>query len=466
MPGFTLFAFMWCAAILFHQLFQGRFGVLDGTSLLTFVALWGLMRPASLPRFALVLAIHLAVVVAEMPVVVNHWLLMGATSLGLLLYLLPRLRELGTGASEPSLAAALRSVRAQIVIVYLFATLAKLNAGFFDPSGSCAAEHYQRLAGSALPTAPWAIWAAIWGTLVIEAGLPLMLLVRRTRLLAFAGGWVFHAMLGWNGYWDFSMVAAAYYASFAPPGLIEGWHRAVRKQPWLARLHELARGMSGRPLAFPVAAALLLLPAGLAALSDASSREVVLAWNHAGRIVWAFAWSGIGLALLVAFRATPGRAELSPEVLPASPWWHRPALLLAPALLFANGLSPYLGLKTENSYTMFSNIVTEGGTWNHYVMPRSLRIFGFQDEPLRILRSNDPYLRRLARQDFRLVPLELRRYVAEHPDVSLVYESSEGPVVARRAADDAFLARSPHPLLAKLLLFRPVASPERNVCLH
>lgn len=466
MPGFTLFAFLWCAAILFHQLFQGHFAVLDGASALTFAALWGLLRPASLPRFAVVLAIHPAVVVAEMPVVSNHWILMGATSLGLLVYLLPRLRDLRGDAPEPALGAALRSVRAQIVIVYLFATLAKINVGFFDPLVSCGAEHYRRLAGSALPTAPWAIWAAIWGSLVIEAGLPLLLLVRRTRLFALAGGWVFHGMLGWNGYWDFSMVTAAYYSSFTLPSLLAGWRRAVQQQPWLGRLHDRARSLSARPLAFPAAAALLLLLAGLAALSDAPSREIVLAWNRAGRIVWLFAWAGIGLALLVAFRAAPGRAELPSDASLASPWWRRPALLLAPALVFANGLSPYLGLKTEHSYTMFSNLRTEGDTWNHYLMPRSLRVFGFQDEPLRILRSNDPYLRRLARDDFRLVPLELRRYAAEHPEISVVYEGPEGPVAARPAADDPFLARPPQPLLAKLLLFRPVSPPERNVCLH
>jgi hypothetical protein len=463
-PGFTLFAFLWCAAILFHQLYQGRFALLDGTAALTLAALWALLRPASPTRLAVLLAVQVVVVGAEMPRVSNHWLLAGITSLGLLLALAPSLLR-GRRPDAATLDAALGSVRVQILLLYALVTLAKLNSGFLDPVGSCGAEHYRRLAGSLapLPTAPWAIGSAIAGTLLIEGSLPLLLFLRRTRPLAMGAGWVFHGMLGFNGYWDFSSVAAAYYAAFASAGLLAGGRAAVEHRPGLARAWALAGRASRSPAALPLAVLAWLLAVGLAALSGLPERRLVLAENHAGRWVWLAAWTLLGAALLAAARA----ASPAPEAPAArAAWWRRPLLWLAPLLVLLNGLCPYLGLKTENSYTMFSNLRTEGGAWNHYLVPRQLRVFGFQDHPLRILASNDPYLQRLARGGYSLVPFELRRYAAEHPDAALEYEGAGGRFRARRAADDPRLARPPQPLLAKLLLFRPVPPPERNECLH
>ena len=466
-PQFTLFAFFWCVAVLFHQFFQGRFAVLDETSVLTFAALFGLLRPSSLPRFLVVLAVHLAVVAYELPKVVNHWLLMGATSLGLLVVLVPCALRIRAGRADAALLGqVMPTIRAQIIIVYAMATLAKVNAGFFDLAHSCGADHYRRLASSVpiFPLADWALWTAILGTLLIEAALPLLLAVPRTRVLALCGGWVFHLMLGWNGYWDFSMVAVPYYVAFVPPRLLAGGQAALAGSSGLGRLREWAIRGARSPAAFPLAAFVVLLPVGLAALGDAPDREVVLTANRIGRVLWLFAWLALGAFLALAIRESPAEA---PAAQPAPrPGWLRPALLTGPALIFLNGLSPYLGLKTEHSYTMFSNIRTEGEVWNHYVVPRALRIFGLQDQPLRIVRSSDPYLERLGKGGYALVPFDLQRWAQQHPDAAIVYDTPEGRRRVPRAADDPFLSQRLHPLLAKLLLFRPVPPPERNVCLH
>ncbi len=454
-------------AVLFHQLFQGRFAVLDATSVLTFAALWGVLRPSSLPRFLVVLALHLATVLYELPKVVNHWLLMGVTSLGLLVMLVPCVRRTRADTDAALPAEALSSVQAQIIIVYAMATLAKVNAGFFDLAHSCGADHYRRLASSVpiFPLADWALWTAILGTLVIEAALPLLLALPRTRVLAICGGWIFHLMLGWNGYWDFSMVAVPYYAAFVPAGLLAGGQRAIARHAGLRRLFAAARRGAASPAAFPLAAFVLLLPVGGVSLLDTPDREVVLAANRIGRWCWLVAWLALGAFLALALRESPAEAP-APTVPPSRPWPLRPALALAPALVLLNGFSPYLGLKTEHSYTMFSNIRTEGEVWNHYLVPRGVRVFGLQDQPLRIVRSSDPYLERLGRRGYSLVPFDLQRWAQQHPDAAVVYDTPEGRRRVPRAADDPFLAEPLHPLLVKLLLFRPIPPPERNACLH
>lgn len=465
MPGFTLFVFLWCAGILFHQLYQGRFLVLDPTCLLSLAAVYSLLRPASLPRFAALLVLHVAVVGLELPRVSNHWLLSGITSFGLLLTLGPTLAR-GRQPSGEALARALRSVGAQIIVLYVLVTLAKINAGFFDPAASCGALHYRRLAASLplLPTAPWAIWAAILGTLLIEGTLPLLLLLRPTRLMGCAAGWLFHLVLGFNGYWDFSMMAAAYYVAFVPARVLEGGRLAAQSSSRIARFRAATARISGSRVSGPLALLALLIPAGMAAFSGAADRDLVLAANRAGRWIWLAAWLGLGAAGAAAIRASLGQPD-EPRALGAG-WWRQPVLLVAPLLALTNGLSPYLGLKTENSYTMFSNLRTEGGEWNHYLVPKQLQVFGFQDELVRILRSNDAYFAKLAAGGYRLVPFEFQRHTAKHPDAVLAYESGGRRATLRRAAQDPKLAEPPHPVLAKLLLFRPVPPPERNECLH
>jgi hypothetical protein len=464
---FRLFVALWCAATLMHQLYQGRLLVLDATAPLTFAALFALARPSSPARFTLLIAVHLATVLWEMPRVVNHWLLMGVTCVGLLIVLLPALRAERDGGRPAGLPeAALGPVRLQLIVIYAFATFHKLNAGFFDPEFSCGVDHYTRLAADLgfLPQGAWTRAPAILGTLAIEAALPLLLAFRSTRWIALPFGWGFHLMLGWNGYWDFSSVGSAYYAAFLPLWAIEGFDRARQRHAWLDRLAAGCARLGGRPWLFPLCAAALAVSLAVTWLQDAGGPHTVLAANRAGRLVWLVLWlalgGALGLALLEGRRLRPGAAE------PAATWRRRPALWIAPLVLFANGFSPYLGLKSEHSYAMFSNLRTEGGTWNHYLVPSSLRVFGYGDDVIRLRGSSDPYLGVLAKHGFGLVPLELRSHLAERPDASVTYVRDGRVVKAARAADDPFLAAPVHPLERKLILFRPVPPRGGNACLH
>ena len=115
---------------------------------------------------------------------------------------------------------------------------------------------------------------------------------------------------------------------------------------------------------------------------------------------------------------------------------------------------------------MFSNLRVEGAVWNHYLMPRGLRLFDYADEVIRIQQSSDPYLQTLARHGFGLVPLELRSYLALRPDTAVTYRRQQHRVVTQRAKDDPFLAEPVHPLARKLVLFRPGPPSGKNTCRH
>ena len=64
--------------------------------------------------------------------------------------------------------------------------------------------------------------------------------------------------------------------------------------------------------------------------------------------------------------------------------------LLVPLLVVANGLTPYLELKTGFGWNMYANLRTADGETNHYLVPRTLPLTDEQDELVVILDSDDP----------------------------------------------------------------------------
>jgi hypothetical protein len=65
-------------------------------------------------------------------------------------------------------------------------------------------------------------------------------------------------------------------------------------------------------------------------------------------------------------------------------------LSLVPVIFFLNGASPYLGLKTESSIAMFSNLHTEGHQTNHLLTGQLPFAASYQNDTVRILGSNSP----------------------------------------------------------------------------
>ena len=64
-------------------------------------------------------------------------------------------------------------------------------------------------------------------------------------------------------------------------------------------------------------------------------------------------------------------------------------LCVVPLVVVLNGLSPYVGLKTETSWAMYSNLRTEVHP-NHFLVPASVKVFGYQDDLVEILATSLP----------------------------------------------------------------------------
>jgi hypothetical protein len=144
-----------------------------------------------------------------------------------------------------------------------------------------------------------------------------------------------------------------------------------------------------------------------------------------------------------------------------------PFFLIVPVIVFLNGLSPYLGLKTENSFAMFSNLRTEGNVSNHYILPASFQVFDFQKDMVEIVSSSDPYLHSLAATNKIMVFFDFKNYVAQFRPEQVEY--------IRNGQRQEFLLQSASPndelltkdlILRKLLRFRTISRNEPQPCSH
>jgi hypothetical protein len=252
-------------------------------------------------------------------------------------------------------------------------------------------------------------------------------------------------------FFDFSAVLAALFVLFLPASAGE-WV-AERVGSVRARL---ALADDRLPRATHVLLAAGPVVAGLLVAADAVGAPTALSL---GWWPWQLYW----LASVVATvrylrqrRPAPERGALRP---------HHLLFLLVPILVVANGLTPYLEVKTGYAWNMYANLRTVDGESNHFLVRSTLPLTDEQADLVRIVRSTDPGLTRYAEGGYALTWTQLRIYLSDHPDVGITYERDNRRVVLERASELPDLVERVPVWREKLLLFRAVdlESPERCV---
>ena len=141
-------------------------------------------------------------------------------------------------------------------------------------------------------------------------------------------------------------------------------------------------------------------------------------------------------------------------------------------LLFLNGLSPHLGFKTETSFAMFSNLRTEGGYSNHFIIPVEAQIFDYQQDLVTILSTNHRHLEFRASESG-LVPYYSLRYDVSRVasagvknfQVSYIHEGKRHDL--ENAETHPELSRPYSVWLRKIMDFRQVLDDRsRDKCTH
>jgi hypothetical protein len=430
---FAAFAATFALALLAHQLWWRGAPGLDPHGLVTLLALWVLARPAAPARLAALAVAEVAAVARDLPTVGDHTLLAALTALAFAgAFGLAAARERGVPAPGLLWARLAPFLRVQAVVLYAAAALAKLNSGFLDTATSCAGPLAAELAffDPSLLDGSWHVGPAIVATIAVEAGLALFLAIPRTRVPAVVAGAAFHAALALAGNVPFAAYALALYVAFLPATAVPAWRAPAR--------------------AVAAGAAALWLAGSL--VDPDTVRDVVRPVLRVGLAAGMLAFAALVVRRTRGHRPAPAAGRIRAL---------RPGYAIVAVVMVVNALSPYAGLKTEASFAMFSNLQTEPGHWNHVLVPEAVRVFGAQDELVRIESASAPTLERRRRAGILMVRFELERYLRQHPRERATYVDARDPS-RRWTASAATLA--PHPVLDRVMNFYDVREGARGRC--
>lgn len=447
----AVFAVLWALATLLHvwvnpwsQAVLRRPTLLGVTTVaLALVALAVLWRPRFPPSVVLLAALGLVTCWMEAPLLGNHWLLAAFVDLALLVAALLSWRGRGLDL-ERLTAGFVPAARLTLITFYAFAAFAKLNSAFLDPEVSCGvfyadelkrSLHLGGLGGSSA-------WVRSLPVLVIaiEVAVPLLLLIGRTRHAGVALGLAYHGIIGLDMthlFGDFSAVLTALFVLFLPPAFAGGVVDLRRRHPGVAEAARL-----GTLVVSAVVLGALWIGQG----------EVTRRLFLDGRAV---AWIVADMAIVVVvgrflLRSHPPAVPLGLSALPTR--W----LLVVPAFVALNGLTPYLELKTSYGWNMYSNLETVGGATNHLVVPGTLTLTDVQRDLVRIEATNDPRLALYVNRRYDLPFLQLRAYLSDRPSASLIYQRGGQRHVASPASTDPALVRPVPGWQRKVQAFRAV----------
>ncbi|MGH9383174.1 MAG: hypothetical protein ACRD2N_02630 [Vicinamibacterales bacterium] len=429
----------------------------------TFAAVALVGRPASVGLFLLLNFFQVAEFVHKMPNISNHAVINIVVSLSIFAAAL----RVWMGNRRTAIPAAelyqsfVPTARVVVLIAYGWTVFHKLNADFFYYPVSAASLQYRMLAARIHrniglgfpPTADWALITIVILTIAIEASVVLLLTFRSTRLAGIAVALAFHFVLGVNEFADFAAFLYALMFLFTP----ENFLAVVR-----ARLHGLEHLLAPIKRRFEA----MRIPGSWWALAAICVGVAVTgnSWDHtymAFRVLWIFYGLAVNLLFLTVLTTWWGRAPRFDELARPSPWF-----LVFPIITLVNGASPYLGLKTRSCFAMFSNLRTElrweGDRSNHFLVPSSIKIAGFQEDLVWVVESSDPRLAEIAKNEEFCTFFEFRRHISEAAqkgirNIRVTYVRHGVQRSLSNAETDPELSRR-HPfLLRKLLTFSDVS---------
>ena len=467
--GLVVFSVMWAMATMLSA--ASRMHVLNGEQGLLLAGLtWGVIGAAALvvmnPRktrlLLLVSGIMLAQYVLRMPVSSNNQTIAFYMNLAITIAVLSEVWRVRGGKLERDVPyEQLRVVaRALLATMYFYGIFHKINTGFLDPDFSCATALYRPLAE------PFGLgdnlvgkYLAIASTFVIEGIAIVCLYWRRFFWVGLLVSLPFHYVIpisGFSWYMDFSSLVFALYMLSVPRDASSGLYSAG---VWLVRRMPNLRAGTSAVVALVVAWGI----AGAAVLAAATflypGRGLWLLWHSAWLIVWTLFG---GLAMIFIIRAALLEHPYQvPSGRKLQSWW----VYALPAVLFASAFSPYVGLKTESSIAMFSNLHTEGGVSNHLLFPKPPYLFDYQANVARVIDSNDRVVRRFAADpDIGLVEHDIAIRLLNNPGMWITYELN-GKIYDQVTAE-SFTGHRPSFLETMLLDFKPVDWTRPKACTH
>eukprot|EP00747_Dinoflagellata_sp_TGD_P102936 gnl/TRDRNA2_/TRDRNA2_168801_c0_seq1.p1 gnl/TRDRNA2_/TRDRNA2_168801_c0~~gnl/TRDRNA2_/TRDRNA2_168801_c0_seq1.p1 ORF type:complete len:478 (+),score=28.88 gnl/TRDRNA2_/TRDRNA2_168801_c0_seq1:121-1554(+) len=317
-----------------------------------------------------------------------------------------------SGDSSSAFSESLAPVRTLTLLLYGCAALAKLNHGFLDLGVSGNTLCIVRL----LKMFPDSIWPASLDEPLLESSEELARDSPLKRVLLFSSvitmmaefavpaalfcgcSWgiilalVMHLLMGGAGFWVFSVVMQSAVCLLWAPQTCPVAFRFMLLDP-VARVAALSATLlvvaltNNSTIQFPraIAQASRDMNERFKFLPGETGSYIELVW-----LIWSLLmlWGAVRSGLAVE-SDVPLLPHVENSLLSVVAW-----LTIACGVLL--GASPYLGLRTHATWSMFSNLRLEGSQSNHLIIPAWTQPFSFLRDVVVVLESDDPGIARFS----------------------------------------------------------------------
>lgn len=445
-----LFTVAWVIAELFH-IAGSSLGPLRLVGLI--VGLKLLFNPGSARLLVLFAFINVVDYLAHLPSASNHYLMAFFVNVGILIAAIycvldNRKNNRPILAIDASQMFSIFSVagRYLLLIMYFFGIYHKINTDFLDPSVSCASALWDAGLGKfGLAGATWGHYLAIYTTFVVEGLAIFFLFTPKWKYWGFAIGMPFHLFIGFTGfafYMDFCTLCIALYILFLPKLYVERFDQFY---------NGFLQKLKLSPTQFGTGLIVLYIVYYIVGIKIGIRNPIL----H----MPVFALYAIPFYLSFLLWSRNATFASIPDFF-ATRRHH--AITLLVALFFINGVLPYVGLKTESSINMYSNLFTEGGKSNHLIHG-PVYLFDYQNKLAKIIESNNEELNRYVGKNQYWVELELIDYLERHPDTTVTFQI--GDQTFTHSPEAPYQSHYSN-LERRLLEFKPVDFNQPKVCTH
>ncbi len=259
-------------------------------------------------------------------------------------------------------------IRVEVLILYFWAALSKLNPQFFDYDISCATlklfEINQVL--PILPSVEWYLKINPYLIFLLEISIPICLLINRARVLGIILGFILHFGVGLK-HTGFTLLMFSLYSLFLP----DEYFYLIQKQLLLIK-NKFASIIQTkkRYIYWAIELLILLILLKLISFMMGGTEIRLFLFSREGFYMLSFC---IFFILFIYYLVKYLKGESNSINLGFIP--NNKALVILPIILFPVGLFPYLGIKNIQVFTMFSNLSTENGKSNHFFIPASIQVF-------------------------------------------------------------------------------------------
>lgn len=381
------------------------------------LACFVLLRPSAVWRTMLLCAVEAVEFFGLLPNPYSASLLMHLAAVALAAWFVVELLRTRTlvhdrGAVFERIAPFLRWA---FLLAWFSDAVSKLNTGFLATIGSCAPDVLDDIPIVHTPESLYGIVAVV--TLALEFAIPTLLLMRATRSLGVVLAIFWYLIIAAGGNPAHSAIMLSFVLLFVPASVLVSAG---------ARMRLVGRRLGRSPLrvvAHSRWAPLVLTALWLGGLTAAALMpfELSVRLSRWSAIAITMVWLGLWIYLLLRLH----RAWLTGGDRSTSLRVREGVLIVALGVILLNIASPYLGYKTDGSFSQYGNLRTEAGHWNHLVIPEAVRVLDTQDHLVRLVHATgDHELIKLvdANAGSQFVQLDAKRLLAPYPYATLDYE--------------------------------------------